>query len=142
MRLVGPYSLSGWRDLEKRKVSCNSGNRKTIHGTSIPLPCYYTTKTIYFHSLFFPPSVPSLFPVPFLSNRSTNNQPKAKSGDAGSFLILNRFFARNSNNRNVRSVPKNFNCGNAWAEKFGVLADGSDVFVLKIAPAGEENSIW
>jgi hypothetical protein len=38
---------------------------------------------------------------------------------------------------------RNFNwCNNVWAEMFGVLADGSDVFVLKIAPAGEETSIW
>jgi hypothetical protein len=37
---------------------------------------------------------------------------------------------------------RNFNWGDAWAEMFGVLAEGSDVFVLKIAPAGEETSIW
>lgn len=37
---------------------------------------------------------------------------------------------------------RNFNWGIAWAEMFGVFADGSEVFVLKIAPAGEETSIW
>jgi hypothetical protein len=37
---------------------------------------------------------------------------------------------------------RNFNWGNARAEIFGVLAEGSDVFVLKIAPAGKGTSIW
>ena len=37
---------------------------------------------------------------------------------------------------------RNFNWGNALAEMFGVLTEGSDVFLLKIAPAGEETSIW
>jgi hypothetical protein len=37
---------------------------------------------------------------------------------------------------------RNFNWGNALTEMFGVLAKGSDVFLLKIAPAGEETSIW
>jgi hypothetical protein len=37
---------------------------------------------------------------------------------------------------------RNFNWGKAWAEMFGVLAEGSDVFVLKIASAGEDTCIW
>jgi hypothetical protein len=32
---------------------------------------------------------------------------------------------------------KNFNCGDVRAEIFGVSAEGSDVLVLKLSPAGE-----